>query len=97
MAVSKEDIEKIARLAHLPLTEAEEKKISEKLSSVLEYVDKLSEVDTEGIEPLAHVTGVQNVMREDEVKNCEADVKDAIIAAFPEMDKNQLKVKSVFN
>jgi aspartyl-tRNA(Asn)/glutamyl-tRNA(Gln) amidotransferase subunit C len=96
MAISKEDIEKIARLAHLPLTVEEEVKISEKLSSVLTYVNKLKEVDTEGIEPLAHVTGVQNVMREDEVKNCEADVRDAIISAFPDSENGQLKVRSVF-
>lgn len=97
MAISKEDIEKIARLAHLPLTEEEAGMMGEKLSSVLEYVDKLSEVDTEGVEPLAHVTGVENVMRDDEVKACDADTAEAIIKAFPDSEGNQLKVRSVFN
>jgi len=96
MALRDEDIEKIARLAHLRLTDAEMAMMREKLSSVLSYVDKLSEADTEGIEPMAHISGVENVMREDAVENCEAAVRDAIVAGFPEKDGDSLKVKPVF-
>jgi Asp-tRNA(Asn)/Glu-tRNA(Gln) amidotransferase C subunit len=53
-------------------------------------------VDTEGIEPMAHISGVENVMREDIVENCEAAVRDAIVAGFPAKDGDALKVKPVF-
>lgn len=96
MALGKDDIEKIARLAHLRLTDAEREKMEAQLSSVLAYVDKLAEADTEGIDALAHVTGVENVMRDDVVQDCAEDEQERIIASFPEKDDAQLKVKSVF-
>lgn len=96
MSLEREDIEKIARLAHLRLTEAELAEMKEKLSSVLSYIDRLGEADTDGVEPLAHVTGVENVMRDDEVRHCEEDIRTRIIAAFPDSEDGQLKVRSVF-
>lgn len=96
MALEREDIEKIARLAHLRLTESELAEMKEKLSSILSYVDRLGEADTDGVEPLAHVTGIENVMREDEVRDCDEDIRARIVAAFPDSENGQLKVRSVF-
>ena len=72
----------IAKLARLTLTSEEEKKMSKELSSILKYVDVLSEVNTDGIEPTAQVTGLENALREDIVKPSGA-LPDALLACSP--------------
>ena len=62
------DIRKLAKLANLTITPEEEEKYSQELSSTLDYVNKLNEVDTTGVEPTSQVTGLENVTREDEVR-----------------------------
>lgn len=61
------DVGKVASLANLPLSPEEEEKYSEQLSKILEYVEQLNKVDTEGVEPTFNVTGISNVLRKDEV------------------------------
>ncbi|HET6513838.1 MAG TPA: Asp-tRNA(Asn)/Glu-tRNA(Gln) amidotransferase subunit GatC [Thermodesulfovibrionales bacterium] len=58
-------VEHIAHLARLSLSEDEEKTFSQQIGSILEYVEKLNELDTSGIEPTSHVIEMKNVMRED--------------------------------
>lgn len=60
------DVAHVAKLANLPLTEEEKKKFEGQLSSILEYVNKLEEVETKEVEPTSQVTGQENVTREDE-------------------------------
>ena len=72
----------IAQLARLTLTSEEEKKMSKELSSILKYVDILSEVNTENVEPTAQVTGLENSLREDIVKPSEA-LPDALLSCSP--------------
>jgi len=55
----------VAKLANLPLSLAEEKKFEKQLSEILNYVEKLKEVDTKNIETTSQVTGLENIMRED--------------------------------
>lgn len=62
------DINHIAKLANLTLTEDEKKKLATQLEETIEYVKELDEVDTENVEPISQVTGLENVTREDEVK-----------------------------
>ena len=61
------DVAKVAKLANLPLTEAEKKKFEKQLSETLDYVKQLGEIDTKKVEPTSQVTGLENVLREDEV------------------------------
>ncbi len=68
MAVTIQDVETVASLSRLSFTREEQEKLVNDLNNILGYFDKLSELDTEGVEPLAHILPVQNVMREDEVK-----------------------------
>ena len=68
MAVTIQDVETVADLARLSFTREEQEKLVDDLNNILGYFDKLSEIDTEGVEPLAHILPVQNVMRKDEVK-----------------------------
>jgi aspartyl-tRNA(Asn)/glutamyl-tRNA(Gln) amidotransferase subunit C len=65
MKISREEIEHIAFLARLSLTDAEKGLFGTQLSSILEYMDKLNELDTTDIQPTSHVLSLQNVMRDD--------------------------------
>ena len=67
MAVTVGDVENIATLARLSFTDEEKLSLVGVLNNILEYFDKLSELDTEHVEPLTHILPVQNVMREDNV------------------------------
>ena len=68
MSISRQDIEKVALLARLQLDETELGAMTDQLAKVVEYVDLLAEVDTEGVEPMAHAIEVTNVFQEDEVR-----------------------------
>lgn len=59
------NIKHIAKLANLPITQEEEKKLDKQLLETLHYVEILKEIDTAHVEPTAHVTGLENVTRED--------------------------------
>ena len=59
------DVKHTAKLANLKLTPEEEKKFEEQLSGILEYVDKLQKVDTDGVDETSQVTGLENITRED--------------------------------
>lgn len=60
------DVEHVARLARLALGEAEKARMRDELAAILAYVDKLRQLDVEGVEPTSHAVPVVNVMREDE-------------------------------
>jgi aspartyl-tRNA(Asn)/glutamyl-tRNA(Gln) amidotransferase subunit C len=62
------DVKKVAKLANLPLTEEEEKKYSDQLSKILDYVEQLNSVNTDNVDPTYNVSGTVNVMAQDEVK-----------------------------
>jgi aspartyl-tRNA(Asn)/glutamyl-tRNA(Gln) amidotransferase subunit C len=97
MSLSKSQIEHIAKLARLDLTENELDKYGGQLSAVLDYINQLSEVDTEGVEPTAQVTGLQNIFREDEIKEWDKkEIKEALKDA-PELEDNQVKVRRIIN
>jgi aspartyl-tRNA(Asn)/glutamyl-tRNA(Gln) amidotransferase subunit C len=65
MKISKEEIEHIAVLARLSLPEEEKELFGSQLSNILDYMEKLNELDTKGIEPTSHVLSLSNVMRDD--------------------------------
>ncbi|MFW6071835.1 MAG: Asp-tRNA(Asn)/Glu-tRNA(Gln) amidotransferase subunit GatC [Candidatus Bipolaricaulota bacterium] len=64
--IDEESVKHVEDLAELSLTESEREELTEDLARILDYVDKLGELDTEGVEPLRHILEVQNVMRDDE-------------------------------
>lgn len=65
MKISKKEIEHIAVLARLYLSEEEKDLYGSQLSSILDYMEKLNELDTKNIEPTSHVLPLSNVMRDD--------------------------------
>lgn len=95
MKLSREEISHIANLARLELSEAEMEKYGQQLSGVLSYVEQLSEVDTDAAEPTAQVTGLQDVFREDIVRDWPADEVESALMGAPELEERQYKVKRV--
>ncbi len=65
MSISKKEVERIAHLARLDLTEAEKDRFADQLSQILDHVEQLNELDTEGVEPTFHVIEMTNVFRND--------------------------------
>jgi aspartyl-tRNA(Asn)/glutamyl-tRNA(Gln) amidotransferase subunit C len=68
MAVTINDVEHIAKLARLEFSQEEKEKFMGQLNQILQYVEKLNELDTSNVEPLSHVIELQNVFRPDEVQ-----------------------------
>ena len=67
MGLTRQEIEKVALLSRLQLTEAELDTMSVQLAQIVAYVDHLAQVDTEGVEPMAHAIELQNVFQADRV------------------------------
>ena len=63
------DIEHVAKLARLKLTDAEKKRFSSQMGTIIKYIEKLNELDTKNVEPTAHVLGLENVFRNDIATN----------------------------
>ncbi|MBE3135444.1 MAG: Asp-tRNA(Asn)/Glu-tRNA(Gln) amidotransferase subunit GatC [Acidobacteria bacterium] len=66
MALTREEVLKVGTLSRIRLSDEEVERFSSQLSSILDYVNKLGELDTRGVEPLAHALPVHNVLRPDE-------------------------------
>jgi len=65
MKITKQEVEHVAKLARLELSEQEADRMTDQLSNILTYVEKLNELDTKGVEPTSHVLAINNVTRED--------------------------------
>ena len=65
--IDDKDVEHVARLARLALSDGEKARMREQLAKILQYIDKLEELDVTGVEPTSHAVPLLNVMRDDEV------------------------------
>ncbi|MDD6491540.1 MAG: Asp-tRNA(Asn)/Glu-tRNA(Gln) amidotransferase subunit GatC [Firmicutes bacterium] len=79
--ISDETIDYVGILAKLELSEEEKEQAKKDMGSMLDYIDKLGELDTEGVEPMSHVFPVKNVFREDVVTN--GDIREEILKNAP--------------
>lgn len=79
--ISDETIEYVGILAKLELSPEQKEQAKKDMGSMLDYIDKLSELDTEGVEPMSHVFPVNNVFREDVVTN--GDDREQMLANAP--------------
>ncbi len=93
MALSREEVEHIARLARLGLTEIDKDKFSSQLSNILEQFQTLQEVDTTNVVPTAQVTDLQNVMREDNI--LPSLKQDEVLANAPWREQKYFRVRAV--
>ncbi len=88
--ISDETIEYVGILAKLELSDEEKEQAKADIGRMLDYIDKLNELDTSGVEPLSHVFPVHNVFREDVVTN--GDESEKILANAPEKKDGSFKV-----
>ena len=88
-----EDVKHVAKLSRLELTNEELEMYSEQLSSILDFVDKLNEVDTENVEATAQVTGLKNVLRKDETTPSLSQEK--ALSSSSHAENGYIKVKAV--
>ena len=97
MALTKKEVEKIAELARLGLAEKEKEKFAEDLSSIIGYVQKLSEVNIEKVESMTGGTNLESVMRKDDDTKSTSDLKmrKQILDAAPNREDDYFKVPSI--
>jgi aspartyl-tRNA(Asn)/glutamyl-tRNA(Gln) amidotransferase subunit C len=91
--ISREDVEHVARLARLALSEAEAERMREQLSSILAYIDTLRALDTTGVEPTSHAVPLVNVMRDDETRPGLA--QDVALAGAPDRSEAFFRVPRI--
>ena len=92
--ITDETIEYVGILAKLELSEDEKEQAKKDMGRMLDYIDKLGELDTEGVEPMSHVFPVQNVFREDVVTNY--DTREELLANAPEQKDGMFVVPKTF-
>ena len=96
MKLERKDIEDLAKLARLDLSENEKSLYAEQLSVIFEYFEMLNEVDTEDVPETCQVTGLVDVTREDVALHTDLETTKKLIACFPEHQARLLKVKAIF-
>lgn len=89
-SISDETMEYVSILAKLELSWEEKEQAKKDMGRMLDYIDKLNELDTDGVEPMSHIFPVQNVFREDIVEN--GDDREAILANAPAVKAGSFKV-----
>jgi len=93
LSININDVEHVAKLARLDLSEQEKEMFTAQLSAILKYAEKLKELDTEEVEPTTHVLHLSNVMREDEVH--ESLPIEKVLRNAPDDEDGQFKVPAV--
>ena len=93
MKLNRKDVEHVAQLSRLELSEKDLDKYTGQLDAILEYIDVLSQVDTSGVEPMAHVLDIRNVMRPDVVQPSLS--QEAALQNSPEPENGFFKVPKI--
>ncbi len=94
MEITKDLVKYLEALGRIELSEEDEIVTQEKLNDILGYFDKLSELDTTGVEPLSHASGRSNVTREDDASN--GDMREDILSNAPETKEGTILVPKTF-
>jgi aspartyl-tRNA(Asn)/glutamyl-tRNA(Gln) amidotransferase subunit C len=100
MKISQKDVQYVANLANLDLTDAERVRMEKDLNAILDYVDQLSELDTANIQPMAQVAQIAGLaatpadpLRPDELRECLA--RESVMQAAPQSDGTFFRVPKV--
>jgi aspartyl-tRNA(Asn)/glutamyl-tRNA(Gln) amidotransferase subunit C len=88
--IDREQVLHVARLARLELSESEIERMSIELSSVLDHIEKISELDLQGVEPTSHVVPLENVFRPDEPR--ESWPRERVLEAAPDAAQGGFRV-----
>jgi len=87
------DIEKVAKLARLELSEDEKRTFEEQLEQILTYMEQLNRLDTTGVEPTSHAIPMVNVFREDEIKP--SFPREEVLGISPDQEDDHFKVPRI--
>jgi aspartyl-tRNA(Asn)/glutamyl-tRNA(Gln) amidotransferase subunit C len=90
LVIDRDQVLHVARLARLSLSEAEIEQMSRELSTVLDHIEKISELDLEGVEPTSHVVELENVLRADEPR--ESIARERILEGGPDVAAGGFRV-----
>ncbi len=93
--ISDETIEYVGILAKLDLSEEEKEQAKKDMGNMLDYIDQLNELDTEGVEPMSHVFSLHNVFRSDEVAN--GDDRENMLRNAPQKKEGTYMVPKTFD
>ncbi|MBK1667156.1 Asp-tRNA(Asn)/Glu-tRNA(Gln) amidotransferase GatCAB subunit C [Rhodovibrio sodomensis] len=93
MAVDKDTVAGIAKLARIKVDDAEQEALTKELSNILGWIDELGELDTEGVQPMTSVVEVQHSLRKDVIKD--GDRQDDILKNAPESKQGYFVVPRV--
>jgi aspartyl-tRNA(Asn)/glutamyl-tRNA(Gln) amidotransferase subunit C len=88
-----EQVEHVARLARLSLTEEEAERYTSQLAAILEFADQLQELDVSDVPPTSHVVPIHNVLREDEERPGLS--REAALAGAPDSEDGQFRVPAI--
>ena len=88
------DVQRLARLSSLQLTDNEADSLGADIKNILTYVEQLSELDTDGVTPTYQVTDLENIWRTDEVDTYGIS-QEALLSLAPEVEADQIKVPKV--
>lgn len=93
--ISREEVLHIAKLSRLAITEEEAVRYQKQLSAILDYVGQLTEVNIEGVQPVAQITGREHVTRQDVVRSSETS-RETLLDAAPRRDGEYVATMGVF-
>ena len=91
--IDKSQVKKVAKLARLELSEAEIEEFAGQLNAIIDYVERMNKLNTEGVEPMAHCLPVSNVFRDDVIK--ESLGTEKTLANAPQRDEAFFKVPKI--
>jgi aspartyl-tRNA(Asn)/glutamyl-tRNA(Gln) amidotransferase subunit C len=94
MSITKEDVQHLAKLSSISISEEQIEPLMKDLDSIVNYFSQLDELDTDGVEPTYQCFEMQNVWRDDEIVEFEANRED-LLALTVESEDNQIKVPKV--
>ncbi|WP_028777875.1 Asp-tRNA(Asn)/Glu-tRNA(Gln) amidotransferase subunit GatC [Shimazuella kribbensis] len=94
MSINRAQVEHVAKLARLSLSEEEKTQFTSQLNDILQFAEKLNELDTDHVEPTSHVYPVTNVMREDTIKP--SLDREKVLLNAPDQKDGSFRVPAVF-
>jgi aspartyl-tRNA(Asn)/glutamyl-tRNA(Gln) amidotransferase subunit C len=93
MKITREEIERVAMLARMELSHEEEELLTRQLDKILQYMDKLNQLDTTDVEPLAHAVDITNAFREDRAVNQPSP--ESLLSNAPEREETFFRVPKI--
>ena len=90
-----EEVKNLSKLARINLSDKEIARLQKDISSILDYFNKIEEVDLVGVEPISHSVGLENILREDLDEKIDIEINKNLLKLAPNLKDRFIKVKSI--